>query len=165
MIDQTSLVSLAAVADATDAELQATDLATRLRAALRVAPGDGGDLALTAALRGRHPADIAEAMTTLARPESLAVFNWLDNARAAEVLDELDPELTGYLVQNAPQGRIADLLDRLPMDDAAEVIAEVEAEASPEEAEALLADLSARAPEDAAEVRELLSYQENTAVA
>jgi magnesium transporter len=49
------------------------------------------------------------------------------------------------------------------MDDAAEVIAEVEAEASPEEAEALLADLSARAPEDAAEVRELLSYQENTA--
>ncbi len=138
-------------------------LAERLRAALRVPPGDGGDLALTAALRGRHPADIAEAMGALARPESLAVFNWLDNARAAEVLDELERDLTNYLVQNAPPGRIADLLDRLPMDDAAEVVAEVVADATPEQAEALLADLEARSPEDAAEVRELLSYGENTA--
>ena len=142
---------------------QTRALTERLRAALRVPPGDGGDLALTAALRGRHPADIADAMGALARSESLAVFNWLDNARAAEVLDELDPDLTGYLVQNAPPGRIADLLDRLPMDDAAEVVAEFVAEATPEQAEALLADLEARSPEDAAEVRELLSYGENTA--
>lgn len=138
-------------------------LTERLRAALRVPPGDGGDLALTAALRGRHPADIAEAMGALARSESLAVFNWLDNARAAEVLDELERDLTNYLVQNAPPGRIADLLDRLPMDDAAEVVAEVVAEATPGQAEALLADLEKRSPEDAAEVRELLSYGENTA--
>jgi len=44
-------------------------------------------------------------------------------------------------------------------DDAAEVVAE----ASAERAETLLADLTARAPEDAAEVRELLSYREGTA--
>lgn len=141
----------------------ADNLAGRLRAALRVPAGDGGDLALTAALRTPHPADIADAMDQLARPEALAVFNWVDNARAAEVLDELDSDLTGYLVQNAPPGRIADLLDRLPMDDAAEVVAEVGAEASPEEAAELLHDLERRSPEDAAEVRELLSYGENTA--
>ncbi len=135
------------------------NLAERLRAALRIPHGTGGDLAMTAALRAQHPADIAEAIETLARPEALAVFNWIDNARAAEVLDELDPELTGYILDNAPPGRIADLLDRLPMDDAAEVIAE----ASPEQQETLLADLSARAPEDAEEVRELLAYEENTA--
>ncbi|MDF2441174.1 MAG: magnesium transporter, partial [Abditibacteriota bacterium] len=101
------------------------NLTDRLRAALRVPPGDGGDLALIAALRGLHPADIAESMTNLAHPEALAIFNWLDNARAAEVLDELDSETSRYLIDNAPPGRIADLLDRLPMDDAAEVVAEL----------------------------------------
>ncbi|MBC8103318.1 MAG: magnesium transporter [Cytophagales bacterium] len=134
-------------------------LAQRLRAALRVPAGDGGDLALTAALRTQHPADIAEAMSELARPEALAVFNWLDNVRAAEVLDEVDSELVRYILDNAPPGRIADLLDRLPMDDAAEVVSE----ASRENAEELLAALSERSPEDAAEVRELLSYGDQTA--
>jgi magnesium transporter len=117
---------------------------------------------MTAALRGRHPADIAEVMQEIARPEALAVFNWLDNVRAAEVLDELDRDLVRYLLENAPPGRIADLLDRLPMDDAAEVVAEI-AEDRPERAEEILADLETRAPEDAAEVRELLSYEEKTA--
>src|SRR5688572_33022785 len=95
-------------------------LSERLRAALRTPAGDGGDLAMTAALRNQHPADIAEAMGQLAKPEALAVFNWLDNARAAEALDEVDSELVRYLLDNAPPGRLGDLLDRLPMDDAAE---------------------------------------------
>jgi Mg2+ transporter (mgtE) len=137
-------------------------LADRLRSALRIPPGDGGDLAMTAALRGRHPADIAEAMEDLAHPEALAVFNWLDNIRAAEVLDELDPGLVRYLLENAPPGRISDLLDRLPMDDAAELVAEI-AEETPDRAEEILAELETRAPEDAADVRELLSYGEKTA--
>ena len=135
------------------------DLVARLRAALHLPSGNGGDNALTGVLDGAHPADIAEALERVARPEALTVFNWLDNARAAEVLDEVDAELARYLEANAPPGRIADLLDRLPMDDAAEVVAE----ASPEQQEALLEVLERRAPEDAAEVRELLSYHENTA--
>lgn len=114
---------------------------------------------MTAALRGQHPADIAEAFRELARPEALAVFNWLDNARAAEVLDDIDPELVRYILDNAPPERIAELLDRLPMDEAAEVISE----ADPDMAEILLEDLTERAPEDAAEVRELLSYPESSA--
>lgn len=140
-------------------ETTSHELAASLRAALRVPPSEGGDLALTAVLKAQHPADIAEAMEALTRSEALAVFNWLDNARAAEVLDEIDPELVRYILDNAPPGRIADLLDRLPMDDAAEVVAE----ATPEQAEAILADLSRRSPEDAEEVRELLSYEEGTA--
>ncbi len=144
---------------ATESLLIEFPLSERLRAALRTPAGDGGDLALTAALRSQHPADIAEAMSQLAKPEALAVFNWLDNARAAEVLDEVDSELVRYLLDNAPPGRIADLLDRLPMDDAAEVVSE----ASKEDAAELMAALSERAPEDAAEVRELLSYADQTA--
>ncbi len=138
------------------------NLADRLRAALRVPPGDGGDLALIAALRSQHPADIAEALTALERPEALAIFNWLDNARAAQVLEEIDSDTSRFLIENAPPGRIADLLDRLPMDDAADVVAEL-SEDSPEAAEQVLADLEKRAPEDAEEIRDLLSHRENTA--
>jgi magnesium transporter len=134
---------------------QLTDtLSEHIRAALRVPSGSGGDGALTAVLSGTHPADIAEAMRDLSNPESLALFNWLDNERAADVLSEVESERTRYLLDNAPPGRVADLLDILPMDDAAWVVSE----ASAERAEVLLTDLSARAPEDAADVRELLTY-------
>ena len=46
------------------------------------------------------------------------------------------------------------LLDRMASDDAAEVVADM-----PDEQEQLLADLTIRAPADAAEVRELLYIQ------
>ncbi len=141
---------------------ESKNLTEQLRAALRVPGGAGGDLALTAVLRGKHHADIAEAMIALSNPEALAAFNWLDNERAAAVLPELEPDTRGYLIDNAPAGRIADLLDLLPMDDAADVVAEA-AEDDPEQAEELLDELAERSPEDAAEVRELLDYKENTA--
>lgn len=139
-----------------------TTLFENLRAALRVPLGSGGDLAMTAALRGKHPADIAEAMTRLSNPEALGVLNWLDNETAAAVLPELEHDTRSYLVDNAPAGRIADLLDLLPMDDAADVVAEA-AEDDPQQAEELLGELAERSPEDAAEVRELLEYPENSA--
>ena len=134
-------------------------LTDTLRNALQKPLGDGGDLRLTAALTGRHPAEIVEAMTHLTRAETLAVFNWLDNARAAEVLDELPPDTVRFLTDSAPLGRITALLDHLPMDDAAEVVSE----ADPRIAKSLLADLEVRAPLDAAEVRTLLAYPDGAA--
>ena len=148
------------------------DLVTRLRAAFETADdnaensGDNTATALLATqaelsplLESSHPADIAEAMNAISPESAFRVFSVLDNERAAEVLDELDAETARYLLDNNVSERIADLLDRLPMDDAAEVIAE----ASPTRQKDLLAQLTARAPEDAAEVRELLSYGPQTA--
>lgn len=144
------------------------DLVARLRAILRP-DSDSGELdaeardaALVAALEGVHPADIAEAMNQLADADSMAIFRVVDNARAAETLDELDPDTARYLLDNDVPDRIADLLELLPMDDAAEVVAEMQ-ESNPEQAEEIMETLHQRAPEDAAEVRELLSYQEQTA--
>jgi magnesium transporter len=142
------------------------DLVARLRAALR----DSGDEATTAeitstlsvVLDGVHPADVAEAMDQMSHEDALTIFRALDNARAAEVLDEIDPDTAHYLLDNDLPGRIADLLDRLPMDDAAEVLAEIQ-DSDPEQAQEILESLAERAPEDAAEVRELLSYAEQTA--
>ena len=135
------------------------NLTERLRAALRSPSGAGGDVALTAATQNTRSEDIAEAMRDLANSEALAVFNWLDNERAADVLGALEPDTARYIISNAPPARIVDLLDRLPMDDAAWVVSE----APPELAQLLMAQLQARAPEDAEEVRELLTYEENTA--
>jgi magnesium transporter len=152
------------------------DLVARLQAELRASGSEtdsgsaGGTgtatlapaVTLQAVLDGVHPADIAEAMDRMSDEDALAVFHALDNARAAEVLDELDADTARYLLDHDVPGRIADLLDILPMDDAAEVVADI-AESSPERAEELLQELSERAPEDAEEVRELLSYREQTA--
>jgi len=129
-----------------------------LRAALRQPLGEN-NVGLTAVLNRRHPAEIVDALYDLPRGDALAVFNWLDNARAAEVLDSLDQETVRFLTDNLPTARIADLLDHLPVDDAAEIVAG----ANPDRAESLLKDLSTRDPVDAAGVRRLLSYDEDSA--
>ncbi len=134
------------------------NLSGSLSAALRKPLNGTGNLGLTAALRERHPAEIVQAMDGLTLAESLAVFNGLDNERAAEVLDELDPETVRFLITHAPPGRIVEMLNRLPMDDAAEVVSE----ATPQAAETLLADLAEHAPTDAAEVKQLLAYPKNS---
>lgn len=131
-------------------------LVERLRAALRP---DAERAAVSEAMADRHPADIAAALRDLSPDEAVAVFSVLHNGRAAEVLDELDPETTRYLLDHAPPAQIAAALDQLPMDDAAEVVSE----ATDERAERLLADLDARAPVDAEEVRGLLTHGEDTA--
>lgn len=134
-------------------------LAQRLRQALRAPGGAGGDIALVAATQDVRVEDVAEALRDLTNPEALAIFNWLDNARAAAVLGNLEPDTARYLLANAPPSRLADLLDLLPMDDAAWVMSE----APPEQAAVLMGLLQQRAPEDAQEVRELLTYEEGTA--
>jgi magnesium transporter len=149
------------------------ELVARLRVALDGAPvpsaeeaaadrgAPGGDREMLASiLDGAHPADVAEAMEQVSDEEALRIFAALDAARAAETLDELDAETARYLLDHEVPGRIAALLDLLPMDDAAEVLAEA---ATPERQEEILEDLSRRSPEDAAEVRELLSYPPGSA--
>ncbi|HEV8636952.1 MAG TPA: hypothetical protein VG370_22255 [Chloroflexota bacterium] len=53
----------------------------------------------------RTPADVAAALRDLEPDEALAVFGQIDDARAAEVLDELDPELTRYGADGAVASR------------------------------------------------------------
>jgi magnesium transporter len=135
------------------------DFTERLQSALNAPPEEDATQLLVETLESEHPADIAQGIEQLDPDEAFAVFQALDDTRAAEVLDELPSTLSRYITENESPGRIASLLDRLPMDDAAEVVAE----ATPEQAEMLLAELTVLAPEDAAEVRELLSYDEGTA--
>lgn len=77
--------------------------------ALRKPLSEGGWLGLVAALKDRDAGEIAAAMRSLTYPEALVVFNWIDNARASQVLPLLDATEEEYLLTNAPSGRLAGL--------------------------------------------------------
>ncbi len=130
----------------------------RLEESVRAALLKATEPALVKALEGHHPADLAEVMERLINEDAIRVFRALDSERAAEVLDELDQQKARYLLDNEVPERIAALLDLLPMDDAAGVLAE---SATPERQEVLLSQWTDQ--EDADEVRELLSYPKSSA--
>jgi magnesium transporter len=103
-----------------------------------------------------HPADIADFLDQLPPEKAVIVFDLLPVAVASEVLDETGSLVRQELIEKVDDEKLADMLDELPMDDAAEFL-----EALPDEVSDRLIELME--PEDRAEVRELLSYEENTA--
>jgi magnesium transporter len=111
---------------------------------------------LAGLLESYHPADIAELLDELTEEQAVAVFELLPIDVASEVLDETGSLVRQELVEKVDDERLADLLDELPMDDAAEFVADL-----PELVAERLLDLME--PDEAEEVRELLSYQDETA--
>jgi magnesium transporter len=103
-----------------------------------------------------HPADIADALDELPDEYALTVFEQLPDEVASEVLDETGSLVRQSLVDKVDDERLADLLDELPMDDAAEFLDELPIDT----ASRLLGLME---PEEADDVREILSYEDETA--
>ncbi|MFZ1396148.1 MAG: magnesium transporter [Candidatus Promineifilaceae bacterium] len=103
-----------------------------------------------------HPADIAVLLDELETETAVIVFELLPIEIASEVLDETGSQIRQELVEKVDDERLADLLDELPMDDAAEFLEDL-----PDEISDRLIGLME--PEEAAEVQELLAYEEETA--
>ena len=103
-----------------------------------------------------HPADIADIMDELSADDALTIFGLLPDQTASEVLDETGSLVRQELVEQVDDERLADLLDELPMDDAAEFLEDL-----PEPVAGRLLDLME--DDEAEDVRELLSYEEETA--
>jgi magnesium transporter len=127
-------------------------LAERLRAQL-VAHDPAG---LRAVIEDQHPADLADAMLFLSDQEDLAVFQALNAAEAAEVLDEVDATTESALVRATPPDRLAALLTLLPADEGADVLGPLPAE----ETEQILARIDLAA---ASAIATLLAYPPETA--
>ena len=111
---------------------------------------------LRALLSAQHPADVADVIDRLDDDDQIRVFRLLSHVQAAEVLDETSVDTTRELLEQLPADEAGDLLDRLPMDDVAEILTED----VPERQQILLAAME---PDDAAEVRALLSYPPQSA--
>lgn len=118
---------------------------------------DAGDMtALRELLVGVHPADIADILDELEPEKAVIIFEMLSIEVGSEVLDETGSLVRQELLEKVDEERLADLLDELPSDDAAEFLEDL-----PDELSDRLIGLME--PEEAAEVQQLLSYEEDSA--
>lgn len=133
---------------------QVTNLPTREEIETLIAQADLGELRRL--LHEIHPADIADILDELDSDDAVVVFELLSLQTASEVLDETGSLVRQEIVEKVDDERLADLLDEPPMDDAAEFLEDL-----PEPVADRLLNLME--PEEAHDVRQLLSYEEETA--
>lgn len=103
-----------------------------------------------------HEADIADIFQQLNAEERLACFTKLDEEKAADVIEYLPAQLQVEILGDIDEGLASRLISKLPHDEAADVLGEMEED----ETQTYLDKL----PEKfSSEVRELLTYNEDTA--
>jgi magnesium transporter len=103
-----------------------------------------------------HPADLADIIDQLAPKDRAGVIAALDDEAAADALEEMEPETQVEVLEDLEPARAADILEEMSPDDAADLVADL----SDETREEILALMER---DEAAEVRELLGYPEDTA--
>ena len=102
------------------------------------------------------PADLASALLEMSPTRSAEIAAALDNERLADVLEELPEAQQIALLKSLNMDRAAEVLEEMEPDDAADLLGSL----SESEAEELLELME---PEDANVVRQLLSYEDDTA--
>ncbi len=103
-----------------------------------------------------HPADLAEVLEHMEPAEQGIVFGLLDRERAAMVLEELDSETVARLLRAAGRERAAKILDQIAVDELVDLLLEI----SPQDAREFLSVLE---EEDREDIRDLLTYPEDSA--
>jgi magnesium transporter len=108
-------------------------------------------------LQKLHPADLADIVEGLDREERNVLFSSLDSEKAAETIGEVDQEeLQASIIANLEPEKASDILEEMPPDDAADLLADLPVAT----AEDLLDRME---DEDAADVKELMQYPEDSA--
>ncbi len=130
--------------------------AMQVAAEIRNLLGPNSESVLRTLLDELHPADLADAMLFLTAKEEKVVFNLLDYAEAAEVLDEVDATTEANLVQGVSAERLARILEEIPSDEGANVLGEI----GKDQAEQVLSLMQAK---PAQEIRTLLAYPKHSA--
>jgi magnesium transporter len=114
-------------------------------------------LRLTSAkLEQMHPADLADIMEELSPDERQSIIASLDEETAAETIAELDKRLQTQVVEKLDPEKAADIFEEMPPDEAADILANL----APETSNEVIGEMEHR---EAAEVRELLRFEEHTA--
>ena len=104
-----------------------------------------------------HFADIAEVLDEVDFDEAIYIIKLLDSEKTSEILTELDEDIREKILQNLSAKEIADEVGEMDSDDAADIIGELSVERQNRVISALEDDVLA------ADIKELLSYEENTA--
>ena len=102
-----------------------------------------------------HPAELADILEQLGVKDRQALFNSLTVETAADALEEVTPEFQRTLVSHGEPGRVADILEEMPPDEAADVLRDLGPDAE---------NIINRMEDDAAsEVQTLLAHKEESA--
>ncbi|TMM30350.1 magnesium transporter [Polaribacter aestuariivivens] len=104
-----------------------------------------------------HFADIAEVLDELNFDEAIYIIKLLDSEKTSEILTELDEDTREKILENLSAREIADEIGEMDSDDAADIIGELSEERQRRVINALEDD------DLAADIKELLSYDDNTA--
>ena len=107
-------------------------------------------------LNGYHVADLADIFQELKPEERLQCFKLLDIDKAADLMEYLPPQMQVELLGDIDENLASQIITQLPHDAAADVLGDMEED----ESETYLDKLPHKFSE---EVRELLTYNENTA--
>ena len=104
-----------------------------------------------------HYADIAEVLDEVNFDEAIYIIKLLDSEKTSEILTELDEDTRTRILENLSAKEIAEEISEMDTDDAADIIAELSEERQKNVINAL-EDI-----EHASDIKELLSYKDNTA--
>ncbi len=113
----------------------------------------------TPCLEYDHPADLAEKLESLCLKDQITLLDSLPDEDAAEALTEMAENTRVELLESLDTERAATLVSEMSPDDAADVLDELEEEHRDE----LLKILENEDSEDAEEIRQLMSFDPDTA--
>ncbi len=110
-------------------------------------------------LKKLHPADIAEILNELNLEDGKKLYNFLEDKTAANALIEMEEDKRERFLESLTSAQIADHIDHLPSDEAADVIAELPDKIQDE----VLRELEKDDAAQASDIVDLLKYDANTA--
>jgi CBS domain-containing protein len=96
-----------------------------------------------------------EIIEDLDKNSQIAVFQSLDEEKAAEVLEEIETDIQVSIIDTLSEEKASDILEIMPSDEAADILEEIE----DDRAQKLLNEMEA---ENSSEIRELMEYDEKT---
>ncbi len=117
----------------------------------------GNDGFIIASLNPLHPADIAEVLDLIPEEERPYVFKLIDPEKSGDTLLELDEEAREVLLESLTSREIAEHLNEMETDDAADVMAELPEEKQRE----VISQIEDK--EQASDIEHLLEYDEDSA--
>ncbi len=103
-----------------------------------------------------HPADVAQIISQVKTDDKTAILSSLSNKTAAEALHELEPMLGALLIANLDTKKALGILDRMPLDEAADILGDL----PPEKTEEFLHLMRVR---KVAQIQKLLKHSDETA--
>ncbi|MBL8008041.1 MAG: magnesium transporter [Ignavibacteria bacterium] len=117
------------------------------------------DAALKNILADLYDFDIAVIVENLEEDDAFYLFSLLDDETASEVILEISDDRREYITEKLSGRKISDIVSEMYSDDATDFVSELDTDVKDE----VLENLDRHDREDYHEVKELLSYDENTA--